>query len=165
MSENSALELLKNAILLEKRGKAFYRTAAEQSTNSDVSDFFRTMAEEEVKHVEILSEQYKALKKNGVFCAPDTSATGSVSEHVLTPRVKSRLSAADFEAAAISAAMLMEERAIALYAQRAEETTDPEEEKLYRWLADWEKEHLAFLAAIDQELKENIWNDNGFWPM
>ena len=123
------------------------------------------MAEEEVKHVEILSEQYKAVKKNGVFSTPDTSKTGGVSEHVLTPQVKDRLSAAEFEAAAISAAMLMEERAIALYANRGEEATDPEEKKLYRWLADWEKEHLAFLAAIDQELKERIWNDNGFWPM
>jgi hypothetical protein len=33
MTENSSLDLLKNTILLEKRGKAFYRTAANQSTN------------------------------------------------------------------------------------------------------------------------------------
>lgn len=165
MTENNALDILKNAILLEKRGKAFYRTAAKQSTNGDVADFFQTMADEEVKHVEILSEQYKSFKKNGTFSAPDTSRTGSVSEHVLTPQVKARLTAADFEAAAISAAMLMEERAISLYSKRGEETTDPEEKKLYQWLADWEKEHLEFLAAIDQEIKENIWNDNGFWPM
>lgn len=165
MTENSALDILKNAILLERRGKAFYRTAADQSANSDVKAFFETMAEEEVRHVEILSEQYKSFKKNGAFLPPDTSMMGSVSEHVLTPEVKARLSAADFEAAAISAAMLMEERAISLYSQRGQETTDPEEKRLYQWLADWEKEHLAFLAAIDQELKENIWNDNGFWPM
>ena len=44
MTDNSALDILKNAILLEKRGKAFYRTAADQATNDYVKDFFQTMA-------------------------------------------------------------------------------------------------------------------------
>ena len=164
MTENSALDILKSAILLEKRGKAFYRIAANQSAHADVKAFFETMAQEEVQHVRILSDQYKAFKKTGAFSAPDTSVTGAITSKVLTPEVKTRIAAADFEAAAISAAMLMEERAIALYAGRAKEAQDIEEKKLYQWLADWEKEHLAFLAAIDSELKERIWNDNGFWP-
>ncbi len=164
MTENSALDILKNAILLEKRGKAFYRTAANQSTNSDVKAFFETMASEEVQHVKILSDQFKAFRETGKFKAPDTSARGSISQQVLTPEVRARIAAADFEAAAISAAMLMEERAISLYAGRGKETRDPEEKKLYQWLADWEKEHLEFLADIDAELKERIWNDSGFWP-
>ena len=164
MTENSALDILKSAILLEKRGKAFYRMAASQSTHAEVKAFFETMAQEEVQHVRILSDQYKAFKKTGAFSAPDTSVTGAITSKVLTAEVKTRIAAADFEAAAISAAMLMEERAIALYAGRAGEAQDVKEKKLYQWLADWEKEHLAFLAAIDSELKERIWNDNGFWP-
>jgi len=164
MTENSTLDILKSAILLEKRGKAFYRTVADQSTSADVKEFFETMAAEEVQHVKILSDQYKAFKENGSFKAPDTTTTGAVSQKVLTQEVKDRIAAADFEAAAISAAMLMEERAIALYSRRSDDTDDPEEKKLYRWLADWEKEHLEFLAAIDAELKERIWNDSGFWP-
>ncbi|MBC2713189.1 MAG: ferritin family protein [Desulfosarcina sp.] len=164
MTENSTLDILKNAILLEKRGEAFYRTAANQSTNSDVKAFFETMAAEEVQHIKILSDQFKAFEESGKFKAPDTSETGTISKNVLTSEVKARIAAADFEAAAISAAMLMEERAIALYASRGNEAQDPEEKKLYQWLADWEKEHLEFLAAIDAELKERIWNDSGFWP-
>ncbi len=164
MSENSTLDILKNAILLETRGEAFYRTAANQSTNSDVKAFFETMADEEVQHVKILSDQFKAFKETGRFKAPDISETGTISHKVLTPEVKASIAAADFEAAAISAAMLMEERAITLYTNRGKEAQDPEEQKLYQWLADWEKEHLEFLAAIDAELKERIWNDSGFWP-
>lgn len=164
MTENNTLDILKQAILLEKRGEAFYRTAAAQSSNSDVKAFFETMAAEEVQHVKILSDQFKAFKQEGKFMAPDTSQAGGVAKNVLTPEVKARIAAAEFEAAAISAAMLMEERAIALYAGRGKDATDPEEKKLYQWLADWEKEHLEFLAAIDTELKERIWNDSGFWP-
>ena len=77
MTENSALDILKNAILLEKRGKAFYRTAAGQATHADVKEFFETMAREEVEHVKILSDQFKALKETGKFSAPDTSHTGT----------------------------------------------------------------------------------------
>lgn len=164
MTENHALYILKNAILLEKRGEAFYRTAANQSTNDDVKAFFETMAAEEVQHVKILSDQFKAFKQTGKFKTADKSGSGTISQNVLTPKVKARIAAADFEAAAISAAMLMEERAISLYAQRSNEAQDPEEKELYRWLADWEKEHLAFLAAIDSDLKESVWNDNAFWP-
>jgi hypothetical protein len=113
----------------KQRGKAFYRTAANQSTNSDVKAFFETMAAEEVQHVKILSDQFKAFKETGKFKAPDTSETGTISHNVLTPEVKSRIAAADFEAAAISAAMLMEERAISLYASRGKEAQDPEEQE------------------------------------
>ena len=164
MAENNTLDILKNAILLETRGKAFYRTVANQATNPDVKDFFETMAAEEVQHVKILSDQFKAFNETGKFKAPDTSHMGTITRSVLTPEVKNSIAAADFEAAAISAAMLMEERAIALYAKRGGEAQDPEEKKLYQWLADWEKEHLDFLAAIDAELKERVWNDSGFWP-
>lgn len=164
MTQDSALDIIKNAVLLEKRGEAFYRTAAGQSSNRPVKEFFETMAAEEVQHIRILSEQFKAFRDTGKFLAPETSQKGSIAANVLTPEVQARIAAADFEAAAISAAMLMEERAISLYAARSAETQDPQEKALYRWLADWEKEHLEFLAAIDAELKERIWNDQGFWP-
>jgi rubrerythrin len=129
MTENNQLDILKHAILLEKRGKAFYRTAASQSTNSDVKAFFETMAQEEVQHVKILSDQFKAFKETGQFTAPDTSEMGTISQNVLTPEVKARIAAADFEAAAISAAMLMEERAISLYAKRGNDGPGPGREK------------------------------------
>jgi rubrerythrin len=164
MTENNALDILKDSILLEKRGEAFYRAAANQSTNNDVRAFFRTMADEEVAHVNILADQFKAFKETGKFIPSDTSQSGTISQNVLTPEVRDRIAAADFEAAAISAAMLMEERAIALYVQRGKEALDPQEKKLYQWLAKWENEHLSFLAAIDADLKERIWNDSGFWP-
>ena len=164
MAENRTLDILKSAILLEQRGKAFYRMAADQATHADVKVFFETMADEETEHVKILSDQYKAVSETGRFKPSNTSRTGNIAQNVLTDEVKSRISAADFEAAAISAAMLMEERAVTLYSGRAQECGDLEEKALYQWLADWEKEHLEFLAAIDTDLKERIWNDSGFWP-
>src|SRR4030042_1706334 len=76
----------------------------------------------------------------------------------------SQIGAASFEAAAISAAIDMENKAVALYSQRAGQAADPAERDLYQWLADWERGHQRFLARINQELLEEIWQDSGFWP-
>jgi len=166
MSDDQATEILKNAILLEKRGQSFYSKIAEQASGRAVKEFFEMMADEEVKHVNILSEQFKAYRQNKKFDPGeyDGNYTGSIDPGVLTKELKNEMSAADYEAAAISAAMAMEKNAIKLYSERAAEAEDPNEKALYQWLADWEKQHLYFLSDIDKELTERIWYDNSFWP-
>jgi rubrerythrin len=78
--------------------------------------------------------------------------------------LKDKISAASFEASAISLAIEMENKAIAAYSERAENAEDEEEKKFYQWLADWEKSHHKLLFQIDQEIKDKIWYDNNFWP-
>ena len=63
MSVDKTVEILKNAILLEKRGQAFYAKVAEQASSEAVKQFFSLMAEEELTHVSILSEQFKNLAR------------------------------------------------------------------------------------------------------
>lgn len=166
MPAKTTIDILKEAILLERRGQAFYSNVAGQSENQDVKEFFETMAREEVQHVEILENQFAAYVQNQQFTpvTPPENVDTPVAQLVLSQEVKQKIAAADFEAAAISAAMLMEERAIALYSKRAESVQDPAEVTLYQWLADWERGHLSFLAQLDKEIKESIWNDNQFWP-
>ena len=165
MSATNVLFILKSALLLEIRGKSFYQKAADDARSEPVSDFFKQMAEEETRHIKMLSEQYSAYKKSGQFVpqALDAMADTGV-QKVITEAFKTTVAAAGFEAAAVSAAMGMEQRAIDLYARRASETDDPEEKKLYRWLAAWETRHLEELAEIDRQITETIWQDNSFWP-
>ena len=166
MSEDKTVEILKNAILLEKRGKAFYQKVAGQASGKAVKAFFETMADEEVKHVKILADQYKAYQQNQLFNPGDYSEKQGerMASKVITKAFKAEISAADYEAAAISAAMSMEKNAIKLYEDRAAEADDSNEKALYKWLAEWEMQHLHFLSEIDKELREEIWNDNNFWP-
>jgi rubrerythrin len=166
MTDDQATEILKNAILLERRGQAFYSNIAEQASGKAVKEFFEMMADEEVKHVRILSEQFKAYRQNKKFDPGDydEDSFDSITPHVLTKELKEEMSAADYEAAAITAAMSMEKSAITLYSDRAAAANDPNEKALYQWLADWEKRHLHFLSEIDKELTEQIWYDNNFWP-
>ena len=166
MGEDKTVEILKNAILLEKRGRAFYHKVAEQATGKAVKAFFGMMADEEVKHVEILTDQYKAYQQNREFNPGNYTEghSGNIASIVITAELKDEISAADYEAAAISAAMSMEKNAIKLYDDRAAEAADPNEKALYKWLAEWENQHLLFLSEIDKELREQVWHDNSFWP-
>lgn len=163
---DAALEILKEAILLERRGRAFYQKVADQAQNEAVREFFETMVAEENHHMHILTEQLKSYQSDQTFASlsKEDAQSQPLPDMVLSEEVKKQIAAADFEAAAISAAMLMEERAVKLYGERAAATGDDQEKALYQWLTDWEKGHLAFLSNLDQELKTAIWNDNQFWP-
>ncbi|MCX6277612.1 MAG: ferritin family protein [Bacteroidetes bacterium] len=166
METQKALEILKMAILMEKRGHAFYSKVAEQTPDAEIKHIFLTMADEETQHVKFLSEQYISYEKDHVFKKVDLPdlANEGFSALILSEDMKQKISSAGFEAAAISAAIDFEKRAVEVYAQQAETTSDPNEKALYHWLSNWEKGHLKILSDMDNELKEKIWNDNQFWP-
>ena len=167
MSTNGSLEIIKTAILMEKRGKAFYEKVAEQSQSETVREFFTLMASEEEKHIHVLGEQFKAYHQQNKFLTSvdGYQASSDFDSEVLTREVKNEISSAGFEAAAISAAIAMEKNAIAVYSERAANSNNPGEKGLYDWLVGWETDHLHFLIRIEKELKEKIWFDNQFWPL
>lgn len=165
MNDNT-ISILKQAILLERRGKSFYAQCADKANSPPVKEFFEMMAAEEAHHEKILSEQYKAVAENGKFVPASLAddSTVKTASRILDAELKNQIAAAGFEAAAISAAMYMEERSVQLYSEQANRTDDPREKALYEWLAKWESTHLDRLSRLDRELTESIWNDNSFWP-
>jgi rubrerythrin len=131
-----------------------------------VQSFFEFMSEEEERHVEILTGQFKAYQEKGSFepGSFDSNESSRAASEILDKGIKEKISAAGFEAAAIGAAISMEERAIRVYSSRAETATDPEEKSLYEWLTKWEQQHLKMLSDIDKSVTEKVWFDNQFWP-
>lgn len=165
MAETKEIEVLKTALLLEQRGRAFYQRVSEDSENRAVSALFAIMAEEEGKHIEVLSKQFATFSAKGEFLDPEPQEDArSAVEEVLSSDIRGQISAAGYEAAAISAAIEMEKRAVSVYSSRAEASNDPREQKLYGWLARWETGHLKFLVEINDDLLEDVWYESGFWP-
>jgi len=166
MTENNTLNILKKAIILEQRGHAFYKKVAEQAENEAVKSFFESMAQEEVIHLKVLSNQFKAFTKKGTF-EPGTfeeAKNSALPRKVLSPEIIKKIASAGFEASAISAAIAMEQRAVTLYGEQADAAGDTEEKKLYHWLSTWEQDHLNMLMEIDRALLDQVWGDNHFWP-
>jgi len=166
MDQNDkAIEVLKTAILLERRGKAFYTQAARNSESKSATKIFEMMAEEEDEHIDFLVKQFKNYKDYHEFLTNDPPPEeDDAAIEILTENIKKEISAAGFEAAAIGAAIDFENRAIEIYSNRAKEATDPNEKEMYQMLADWEKTHHKLLHDLNEDLKEQIWNDNNFWP-
>jgi rubrerythrin len=167
METKSTTDILKEAILLEQRGKAFYSNIAAQTKSEAVRKIFSMMADEEDQHILYLSRQFAHYQKHETF-TENTAHTDDPSEEVLmqvlSAEMKDQISAASFEAAAISAAIDFETRAVNLYAGRAESATDINEKATYHMLADWERGHHKWLMRIDKDLREQVWYDNNFWP-
>jgi rubrerythrin len=164
MENTQSNEILKTAILMEKRGKAFYEMVAQQTKSEDVKKIFTMMAEEEQTHVEFLSKQFASYNKNQQFAKIELKADAGIVDEILSGDIKKQISAASFEAAAISAAIDMETKAIEVYSKQAAAATDPNEKELFSWLADWERGHHKVLHELNEQLKEDIWYDNQFWP-
>ena len=167
MSKERALDILKTAILLERRGKAFYSQVASTTMIPEARDVFSIMAAEEQEHIDFLSEQYKSVMNDNIFSKQrlsESHANEAIVDRILNEGIKGKIEAASYEAAAIAAAIDMENKAIQVYSERAAEATDPNEKELYQWLADWEQTHLKLLNEMNKQLMESIWNDNQFWP-
>lgn len=154
--------VLKGAIIFEERGRAFYEHAASTAKSPGVQELFRLLAKEEERHKEYLAKALAELLKKGEI--GKISLPVDVTAAVLTEEVKKEVEAAGFEAAAIYAGMALEERAVAFYSEKAKNAPEPLAE-LYRSLARWEQTHLDLLAALDQDLRERIWHERGFWPL
>lgn len=163
---SGTMDVLKQAIILERRGFEFYKKVADQAKEPQVQSFFNDLAKEEVMHIKLLSDQFKAYSSTGHFEVDlfDAREESQISSQVLDKSMKEKISAASFEASAISAAIAMEQRAVDLYLKQARTAEDPEEKKVYSWLASFEREHLNSLIAIDRALLDDVWEDNKFWP-
>ena len=166
MKINKPVEILKGALLLERKGKAFYESVARQTQNEAIRRFFEMMAKEEEKHVEVLTRQYVNLVREGKLVQEHyDESRQDMTGSVLTEQIRKQISAASYEAAAISAAIGMEDKAVTFYSQQATEAPLAVERELFQWLANWEKTHLKFLVDIDTDLQESVWYDNQFWPV
>ena len=160
------LDIIKEAILLEHKGKALYESVAETTKTEGVKELFKMLVREEEKHIELLAKQYSRILKGK---APDASdleeGDATVTATIISDEVAKEVHGAGYEAAVISAALEFEKNAVNFYSKQAEKAESEGERKLYRWLVRWEKTHMMMLAKLDNEIKEQIWYDNQFWPL
>ncbi len=161
MTSDKTVDVLKQALLMEHRGKALYESAFKAAKDPEVASLFQELADEEQLHVNTLGDHFKALRRRG----PTPGLPPRAKTTILNRTLAKAIAGAGYEAAVISAAIELEKAAIAFYTDAADKAGSDDERNLYHWLADWEKGHLGMLAGLDQELKEKIWYDNQFWPL
>lgn len=153
-----ALEILQNAIQMERDGRAFYLNAAENSQTALAKNLFRVLADEEIGHQKAAQEIYNAIKAGKDWPEQTVSETHTVnSESIFSaamkdPHYQSKKTADDLEA--VKMALEMEERSFKLYSERSKESVSEAEVSFYQALAHEERLHIVSLGDTEQYLTD-----------
>ena len=158
---------LLKAIKAEREGHSFYRMAAETSQDAKAKDVFGQLAQEELHHVEFLTQHYESVLKTGK--TSDSAKLGkrlSLTESfpIFSDAIKARLREAHFEMTAVSIGIKLELDAMQFYKAQANAADDPGAKQFFNELAEWESGHYQALLRQQEELKEDYWSAGGVSP-
>lgn len=128
---------------------------------------FQCLANDEAKHKAFLERNFHSLLEKGEWSVPATPENLSPLDEseVITPDFLKRVKGGSFEMAVVAAGCELEMSAIRFYKQAAEECLDEESAKVFRFLADWEKDYLRSLSELQDRMKDEYFAERGFSPM
>ena len=151
-SQDQALRVLSQALQLEKDGQAFYLQAAEKVQDERCKRTFRSLADDERLHQEMIQRQLHAVEGEGNYVLlPDvTVARIDLGERLFPPsgeEMQAKLARAFDELSALQVALENEIKSYDLYRHAAAETADAAGQQMYGWLASAERTHFNMLMA------------------
>jgi rubrerythrin len=161
------LEAVKTAIITELRGLEIYKAAAERTSDPAARQMFESLADDERHHKEFLETNFRSLLDKGEWAVPATPQNLSPLDHsdIITPEFLQRVRGGDFEMGVVAAGCQLELSAVNFYKKAAEECPDEESAKVFRFLSDWEADHLESLTRLEERMKDQYFADLGFSPM
>ena len=128
---------------------------------------FDKLARDEVQHKAYLKSVMGSYDEKGIeaFAVhrrdPDLKEFTST---IFTDSFKRQAHGADFELGVLSIGMTLESNAIRYFSGAADSATDQEVRDFYRFLADWEQQHLDALRGLFDGVRHDFWADGGFSP-
>jgi rubrerythrin len=160
------LRVLEYAMAMEKQGAKFYSDNKEKFENQDAKDLFERLARVEMEHYNILKEHYDALMEDDDWESLDIEISGG--EEIYEKELKASNVKVDSLNASDVAIMRMAyliENDFAEFYKKALESAEHESEKtLLRMLVEWEEGHRQLFYREFQDLMENNWFKQGFYP-
>jgi rubrerythrin len=167
VNKAARMEIIREALLAEVKGHQLYLHAADTTEDPSVKAIFQSLARDEESHIQILKAQAKSMFDSGKLDLGAVSPleVGAGSHAIIDDEFKRSLKKGAFEMAAIGIGCDLEKKAIAYYSEHAEKTEDPELKKLFGWLSEWEKGHLAQLLDLEGLYKDAYWAEQGFMQM
>ncbi len=160
-------EILRKAYQIEVDGYTFYSMAADRASKPAVQELFDKLARDEIQHKAYLQGVMGSFADKGVEAfavrrrEPDLKAFSST---IFTEDFKRQVHGAEIELGALSIGMTLETNAIRYFTGAAESASEDEVRDFYRFLADWEQQHLAALQALYHGVRQDFWDAGGFSP-
>lgn len=152
--EDERINALKQALQMEKDGKAFYESALERSENELAKKIFVSLIKAEDRHIQKILQLYDSLMKTGqwpsvALVREQKETPDNIFSKAMAGMDKTNQSALS-EIEALKMAAGMEDEGMRYYQSRADSTEEPFEKKFYRLLAHEESEHyISLLDSIE----------------
>lgn len=166
-AKEAILDIVRKAYQIEVDGHTFYSMTAATADKEVVRELFGKLASDELKHKAYLTNVLKNYEEQGVSAFRGSKLPAearSFADRVFTEDFRKKAAGADFEVAVVSIGMQLESRAVTFFTKAAGEATDGEVRDFYRFLADWETEHLDSLKSLYDSLRTDFWDRSGFSP-
>lgn len=156
MERRDRISAIEVAINNEAREQEFYLANARRTKNPLGQSTFKTLAGEELEHLERLRELYHELSEEGHWpeTVPLTVGETNIKE-VLASFVQREVEITesdDDDLAAIRKAMEFEAKAAKFYVEVRDQSNDPKEREFFDLLARIEREHYLALKSVEEIL-------------
>jgi len=164
------LDVIRQAILNEDEGAAFYAMAAEKTSDETLKEAYSHLKDEELEHGTWLRSLYDRLLLKGasanlewntlaeIMFNKDAEMRKQGKSPGLFSQADEKFEIAITDMAVFAAGALMERASIDFYTKASSETESEEAKKLYDVLVEWENVHLHELNTIHHDLMK-IWLD------
>ena len=150
------LDTLRRAFQIEVDGYTFYSMASEKARTASVGELFVKLASDEQQHQAFLKDiiRFYDVKGTAAFSVPLRSPEmRELTQQVLPDRLGVEAAVVEFEAAVLSIGMQLETNAIACYSEAAKLASKSQVKGFYRFLTDWEVQHLNALRTLHAALR------------
>jgi rubrerythrin len=154
------LKVVKEAINVEKDGYHFYQAAAARIRDRKGKAVFRSLAQDELDHWQVLEGLQLAIKAKVKFKFTrkghgKESAVRSKSP-IFSVGFKSKIKEDHFELSALRIGQLLERNSMEFYGKHAKRTKNRDLKALFNFLVAWEKDHLQALVRQERFLKGKL---------
>ncbi len=148
MERVNALEILREAMELEKDGIKFYSKTAKSCKDADIESVFKQLAEDELNHLEKLELLYDSLAENNEWLVMQDMMDEGSRKLEDTDLFEEDFECEDVsELEAIDRGIKAEKDSIEFYRKALTECRVEAEKgcELFKWLGDFERGHLRLL--------------------
>jgi len=154
------LKVVREAIDVEKDGYHFYQAAAARIRDGKGKEVFRSLAQDELDHWQVLEGLKQAIETKTKFKFTHKgkgrkSAARSKSP-IFSAGFKSKIKEDHFELSALRIGQLLERNAIEFYGKHAGKTKNRDLKALFNFLVAWETDHLQALVQQERFLKGKL---------
>lgn len=157
LSGAGMMDIFEFAIQMECDGEQFYRDLASKTPHKGLQTILLLLAEDEKKHAGVIA----AMQTEAPAMEPTAVLDNAKNVFVQMKAFGGRIDLSGDEPALYAEAMVLEQRSVSFYLDRADEVKQADQKALFQRLAEEEKKHYRLLEELAELVKKpKTWLEN-----